>query len=585
MFIARDVEHIGLRIAERQQVHRGEIARRIVEEHIFGAGVRRIDRTRRRAGVPVVDRRVILQARIGGGPGGIADLFPKLLGLQGLCDLAVDALDEVPVLIGLDRAQEVVGDAHRIVRILASDRQIGFRIPVGVIGVELDLGIALARELDDALHIAIRHAIPAGHFDGLFQRRVLFRIVAIVVRALAIHGGLEDGLHMLLDDFRPGDERGDLLLLLHLPVDIGFDVGMVGVDDDHLGRAARRAARFDGACRAVADLEKRHQARRLAAARELFVLAAQLGEIRAGARAIFEQAGLTHPQVHDAALIDEVVGDRLDETGMRLRMFVGRLRLGQFFRLEVDIIMALAGAIDAIGPVQAGVEPLRGIGRGDLARQHGAMLFIEGERIVFRVEIFALPAPIGPRAGKPVEHVRGRTFRSVALVLGESGQRRLVRDRPPQEGGDVVFLDLLQACGNAGLAKIFLRDDVRRDLAPCRGHVDVILQENHRAVRVADLALALAKVDVCIGALACRRVLSLDAHLIFPESQGAGHACAEPLPRPVCGWICQRKTTRPSNKAGILGGNIPKGISFHLTLLAPRPACCGMMRVDRNHAS
>jgi hypothetical protein len=118
---------------------------------------------------------------------------------------------------------------------------------------------------------------------------------------------------------------------------------MVDVDDHHLGGAAGGAARLDGAGGTVADLEEAHQAGRATAARQLFAFAAQLGEVGAGAGAVFEQAGFANPQVHDAALVDEVVGDRLDEAGMRLRVFVGRLRLGQLAGEGVDIEVALAG--------------------------------------------------------------------------------------------------------------------------------------------------------------------------------------------------------------------------------------------------
>ena len=48
-----------------------------------------------------------------------------------------------------------------------------------------------------------------------------------------------------------------------------------------------------------------------------------LREIGAGAGAVFEQPRLAHPEIHDAALVDEVVGDRLDKAGMRLRVLVG----------------------------------------------------------------------------------------------------------------------------------------------------------------------------------------------------------------------------------------------------------------------
>src|SRR3546814_8901045 len=82
---------------------------------------------------------------------------------------------------------------------------------------------------------------------------------------------------MLADGLGPGDEGGDLLLLLHLPVDIGFDVRVIDVDGDHLRRTARRAARLDGAGRAITDLQETHQAGGLAAAGQAFTLAAHLG--------------------------------------------------------------------------------------------------------------------------------------------------------------------------------------------------------------------------------------------------------------------------------------------------------------------
>ena len=169
-----------------------------------------------------------------------------------------------------------------------------------------------------SLRAALTSRLSAGFFST---------IEAVVARAFAIDAGPEDRLQLPLDQLGAGDERRDLLLLVHLPVDVGLDVGMVDVDDDHLGRAARRAARLDRAGRAVADLQERHQAGRAAAARQLLVLAAQGGEIGAGAGAVFEEARLAHPEVHDAALVDEVVGDRLDEAGVRLRMLIGRLRL------------------------------------------------------------------------------------------------------------------------------------------------------------------------------------------------------------------------------------------------------------------
>ena len=83
------------------------------------------------------------------------------------------------------------------------------------------------------------------------------------------------GLQVLLGELGAGDQGGDLLLLDHLPVDEVLDVGMVDIDDHHLGGAPRGAARLDGAGRAVADLQEAHQAGGFAAARQALVLAAQ----------------------------------------------------------------------------------------------------------------------------------------------------------------------------------------------------------------------------------------------------------------------------------------------------------------------
>ena len=220
-----------------------------------------------------------------------------------------------------------------------------------------------------------------------------------------------------MQKLRSAHQRGDLLLLHHLPGDEVLDVGMVDVDDDHLGGAPGGAARLDGAGGAVADLEEAHQARRLASARERLALAAQVGEVRARARAVLEEPRLAHPEVHDPALVDEVVPDALDEAGVRLRVLVGRLGLLQRARLEIDVVVTLGRAVDAIGPMQPGVEPLRRVGRRDLERQHGEELVIEGAGIRFAVEVAGLPAPIGPGAGEAVKHLLGRALALARLVV------------------------------------------------------------------------------------------------------------------------------------------------------------------------
>ena len=128
---------LGRGVVEREQVGGGEVARRVVQEHVFRARIGGADVAGRLAGVPVVHGGVEVQAGIGRGPGGVADLFPEVAGLQRLRHLLVGAADQVPVAVGFDRAQEIVLQRDRVVGVLAGDGEIGFRIPVGVVDVEL----------------------------------------------------------------------------------------------------------------------------------------------------------------------------------------------------------------------------------------------------------------------------------------------------------------------------------------------------------------------------------------------------------------------------------------------------------------
>ena len=207
-------------------------------------------------------------------------------------------------------------------------------------------------------------------------------------------------------------------------------------------------------------------------------------------------------------------------------MLVSRLRLDELAGLEVDVIMALARPIDAIGPMEAGVEPLRRIGRGHLAREHEAHLVVIGARVVLAVEIAGLPAPIGPGAGEAVEHLLRRGLGAHALFLRQRAQRRLVGDRAPQERGNALLLDALHPRGDARFAEIFLRQHVGRDLAPGGGHFDALKREHHRAVGIADLALGGREGNEVIRADARLRVVPFDAHRLRP------HCCGRALPAP-----------------------------------------------------
>ena len=184
---------------------------------------------------------------------------------------------------------------------------------------------------------------------------------------------------------------------------------------------------------------------------------------------------------------------------MRLRMLVSRLRFCQFARERIDVIMALAGAIDAVGPMKPGVEPLRRVRRDHLLGEHEAQLVEERLRVFFRREILALPAPIGPAAGEAIEHLLGRELADETLGFREQGERLGVGHRAPQPGRHGLFLDLLQPRGDAGLAEILLREDVGGDLRPELGHFDIFQPEHDRTIGVADLGCRQPEINPCIG--------------------------------------------------------------------------------------
>ncbi len=133
----------------------------------------------------------------------------------------------------------------------------------------------------------------------------------------------DDRIQSLLENARTDDEVGDFAFLANLPVDELLDVGMIGVEHDHLCRAAGRAAGFDGAGGAIENFEKRHEAARRAAAGEFLAGRAKLREVCAAAGAAFKDARFPDDAVKDAALIDQIVLNSKDVTRRNLRLSVG----------------------------------------------------------------------------------------------------------------------------------------------------------------------------------------------------------------------------------------------------------------------
>ena len=84
---------------------------------------------------------------------------------------------------------------------ISRDGEIGFAVPVGVVDRKFDVGVALPRELDDALDVVVGDVILAREPDLALERRVLLGLEAVVARALAVDTGFQDGAQVLLVDF------------------------------------------------------------------------------------------------------------------------------------------------------------------------------------------------------------------------------------------------------------------------------------------------------------------------------------------------------------------------------------------------
>ena len=145
-------------------------------------------------------------------------------------------------------------------------------------------------------------------------------------------------------------QRARLALLDGLAPDEVFDVGVVDVEDDHLGGAARLAARLDRAGRRVGAAHEAHRPRRGAAALEVLLRRADLREVHARARTALEDDPLFPVPVEDR--VHRVV-DREDEARARLLRHA----------------------------LHADVEPHRRVERGALVHEHVLQLVTERLRL------------------------------------------------------------------------------------------------------------------------------------------------------------------------------------------------------------
>ena len=192
-------------VQKSREVQRCEIACRVIQKRVLATGITCVDSPISGTRVPFVERRVVLDARIGALPRCEADLLPKICSGNGLVDSAVGTPDQIPRLACVEACEKLVGDAHRVVRVLARDGPVRLGIPIRVVRLDGQLFVALFRVVESVLDVRRRNAGAECRPHRGLQAVVERRIEARRLRDLRIVGGSHDGVEVLFADDRTGD--------------------------------------------------------------------------------------------------------------------------------------------------------------------------------------------------------------------------------------------------------------------------------------------------------------------------------------------------------------------------------------------
>jgi hypothetical protein len=416
-------------------------------------------------------------------------------------DHGVDGVAEglhVELAIGADELHEVQGRkiARRIVQKHVLRAGVGgvdagrvlARMPAVDCGIELHAGVAalvggFGDGAQDLARFVALDGLSGGHAFGPPVAIARGGFHEIVGGAHGIVGVLEeDGAVGVAVDRRivAGLHQGvGFLLFLGLAPDELFDVGVVGVEDHHFGGAARFAAGLDDAGEGVEALHKRERPGGAPAARQNGIFLAQGREVRAGARAPFEQHALGFGQVEDGF---ERILHRNDETGRALRPRSGGTRA----RLELGDAVGLAVVNPAVaaGFAHADVEPDGRIEAGLLGDHEVGQFEAEVFGVGFGLEVAVLFAPTGDGIDHALDELghAGFAFRGAHLAV-----------------------------------KILAGDDIGGRLGPVHGNFDIALLEDNRAFIVSDGGSTGLPLDFVVGGLA-----ALQSRCKVP---GEGNSC------------------------------------------------------------
>ena len=144
---------------ELQEVQAGQVASRIIEEHVFAARIAGIDASRVLDGVPAVDGGIVLHTRISAMPRGFRNFPHQVFRFVSIDNAAIDDSASGEVGIPRDCDHEVVGDANRVVRVLKEDRAVGvgvrMRSVVSVGNEGMRFGFFFALAIDEVNDIRV----------------------------------------------------------------------------------------------------------------------------------------------------------------------------------------------------------------------------------------------------------------------------------------------------------------------------------------------------------------------------------------------------------------------------------------------
>ena len=212
--------------------------------------------------------------------------------------------------------------------------------------------------------------------------------------------------------------------------------------------------------------------------------------------------------------VDQLV---IRQARVRRDMLIRRRGPRHAARLGVHIIVPLRRPLDAVGPVQPRVEPLRTVRRRHLGRQHVTVLVEERPRVLLAAEVAALPAPVGPAARQPAEHLPG-----VGLLAGA----RIIRGRAAalQPARHARFRHALGAGRHTGFAEVFLCQNVHGDLRPALGRQQVGHFKDHRSIGVGNARAARHEAQGSKGFLSFDGVVTRNMHKVVTPCNYVGVA-------------------------------------------------------------